>query len=373
MLKIVPVISICLITAFFSESFSKKNPISSKYVYKEKYLWFFIAVVMAVFAGLRVKYNDTSAYTHIYNLIPENPVFSDIDLTFGNNPGFNILNAILKKCSVSTQGYIMFYSFFTYVIYIWFIHKYSTDFLMSVFLFICLVFTFPLAAIKQCFAVALCLLAVDKAVNKKWFSFIFWLFIAETFHAYSFMYLMVPFLSFIPWKNKKTWIMIVIFFFIGIMLKPLLGTVISITDSLGESYTVESFSEAGVNPFRLLVSLVPLVLSYMLKVEINNPESEVTDEEGLCMNLSFLNGEIMFVALFGTANYFARLANYFYIFPVIVLPRLFNMFPQKYKIVLKIGVILCYSAFFYYSSNVVYGRFDLLFDRMPLNEFRFFA
>ena len=65
------------------------------------------------------------------------------------------------------------------------------------------------------------------------------------------------------------------------------------------------------------------------------------------MNLSFLNGEIMFVALFGTANYFARLANYFCIFPVIALPRLFNMVPPKWRVLLKMVAIVCYFLFFY--------------------------
>lgn len=374
MWKLVPVVLISLTAAFFYDKFSTKRENLSGYVYKEKILWLIPIIAMAIFAGLRTEYNDTTAYTYSYeNFVKSNFDFSNISWTFGDNFGFDAFSIILKSLGFSTNGYLMVFAIITYVIYIWFIHKYSTDFLMSMFLFICLIFTFPLAAIKQCVAVAFCLLAVDKAINKKWFWFVFWIFIAETFHAYSFMYLIVPLLFFVPWQDKRTVMWIVIFFFVGILLRPMIGTVLGITDALGDEYTVEEFSGNGVNPFRLLVCLVPLVLSFILRKQINDPYNEVNRAEGLCMNLAFLNGEIMFVALFGTANYFARLADYFYIFPVIALPRLFNMVNPKWRTLMKICVVLCYLLFFYYAEYIVYGSFDNRYQGITFNEFNFFA
>lgn len=374
MWKIIPVITICICAAFFSDRFSRKDERLNGYVYKEKFIWTIAIVVSAIFAGLRTRYNDTGTYLETYNLLTNsNFDFSDIKWNFGSNFGYNVVTITLKSLGFSNNGYLMVFAIVTYGIYIWFIHKYSTDFLMSMFLFICLVFTFPLAAIKQCVAVAFCLLAVDKAINKKWFWFIFWILIAESFHAYSFMYLIVPLLFFVPWQDKRTVMWIVIFFFAGILLRPMLGTVLSITDALGEEYTVEEFSESGVNPFRLLVCLVPLVLSFILRKQINDPYNEVNRAEGLCMNLAFLNGEIMFVALFGTANYFARLANYFYIFPIIALPRMFNMVKPKWRTLMKVCVVVCYLAFFYYEINIAHGRFDDDFRSIAFNEFHFFS
>lgn len=374
MWKLVPVVLISLAAAFFYDRFSTKKENLSGYVYKEKILWLIPIIAMAVFAGLRIHYNDTTWYIIAYEEhTKSNFDFSDVSWSFGDNFGFNVFSIILKSLGFSTNGYLMVFAIITYGIYIWFIHKYSTDFLMSMFLFICLIFTFPLAAIKQCVAVAFCLLAVDKAINKKWFWFVFWIFIAETFHAYSFMYLIVPVLFFVPWQNNKTVMWIVIFFLIGILLRPMIGTVLSITDALGDEYTAESFSGGGVNPFRLLVCLVPLVLSFILRKQINDPYNEVSRAEGLCMNLAFLNGEIMFVALFGTANYFARLANYFYIFPVIALPRMFNMVNPKWRTLMKICVVLCYLLFFYYAEYIVYGSFDNIYQSITFSEFSFFA
>lgn len=374
MWELVPTVVISLLIAMFSDYFSKKDKNLNGYVVKEKYLWVLIVIVMAVFVGLREAYNDTFTYINTYKLESGNFDFDNRDWSFGDNPGYTLVLIIFKHFNFSHNAYLMFYSLLTYGIYIWFIHKYSTDFSMSMFIFVCMVFTFPMAAIKQCVAVAFCLIAVDKAINKKWFWFIFWIFIAETFHAYSFMYMLVPMLFFLPWEDKKTYMWIVIFFFIGLLLRPMLGSVLSITDSLGEEYTVEDFSGEGVNPFRLAVSLVPLVLSFILRNKVTDPKYEMMREDNICMNLSFLNGEIMFVALFGTANYFARLANYFYIFPVIALPRLFNMIQPKWRLPLKLAVIVCYFAFFYYSNVLAYSvPFDDTFRRISLNEFHIFA
>ena len=374
MTKIIPVVVICLFLAFFSDVFSTKSSLKNNYEYKEKFIWIIIAFAMAVFAGLRVSYNDTFTYIYEYEEIVNSKLdFSDFNWALGANPGFRIVAMILKYIGFSANGYLMFYSIITYTIYIWFIRKYSTDFLMSIFLFICLVFTFPFAAIKQCVAVAFCLIAVDKAINKKWVWFVFWIIIAETFHAYSFMYLIVPILFFVPWKSKKTYFLIGLFFLAGIMLKPFMGTLLSFTSSLGDNYSLEEFSGEGVNPFRLAVSLVPLVLSFFLQKKVTDPKYEMTRSDDVCMNLSFLNGEIMFVALFGTANYFARLANYFYIFPVITLPRLFNMVHPKWRFPLKCAVIICYFLFFYYSCVISDFRpFDNEFFKIPLSEFHLF-
>lgn len=375
MWKLVPIFLICLVVAFFSDRFSRKNERLTGYVYKEKFIWILLIIVTAVFAGLRTRYNDTGTYLESYEYLVNSKFdFSDVEWTFGGNFGFVIINILLKSLGFTNNGFLMIFAIVTYSIYIWFIHKYSTDFLMSIFLFMCLVFTFPLAAIKQCVAVAFCLLAVDKAINKKWFWFVFWILIAETFHAYAIIYLIVPLMFFIPWQDKRTVMWIVLFFFAGILLRPMLGTILETTESLGKDYTVEEFSGEGVNPFRLLVSLVPLVMSFILRKQIYDPYYEYDGQDNVCLNLSFLNGEIMFIALFGTANYFARLANYFYIFPVIALPRLFNMVKPKWRTPMKVAAIGCYLFFMWYNNtHSGFNPFDKDFDRIALNEFKWIS
>lgn len=371
MLKLIPLLFVVVMLSLLSESFSRHDITYNRYEYKDRFIWIIIIVAIIIFAGTRTNYNDTFVYHGTYLATPRNMTFSDIDWTIGHNPGYAVTKMIFRHYGISFSAYIMFYTVITYSIYIWFIHKYSTNFFLSMLLFMFLVFTFPIAAMKQCMAIAFCLLAVDKAIHKKWVWFVLFLALAEMFHAYSFLYIVVPFLFFVPWQGRKTYFSVLSFLAIGLMLQPMMSTILNITESLGDDYTAEMFGESGVNPFRLGVSLVPLVLSFILRKKINSPEYEVSRAEGLFINLSIINGEIMFVALFGTANYFARLANYFIVFQTISLPRMFAMIDKKWRFLLVVVAIICYFLFFSYQ-NVIKIPFDEAFKRIPISEFKFY-
>lgn len=88
----------------------------------------------------------------------------------------------------------------------------------------------------------------------------------------------------------------------------------------------------------------------------------------LIFNLSMLNAEIMFVALFGTANYFARLANYFLIFQTLTLPWLLRFFRPSARRMLTVCIVVCYVLYFYYQSAIVLP-FDYFFDRVDLIDY----
>ena len=80
-----------------------------------------ITVLMAGFAGLRTRCNDTGAYKHGYELITEGSL-ENIDINIGSNPLFNAINYWLKTNGVSTQNFLMFWAVVTVACYILFIH-----------------------------------------------------------------------------------------------------------------------------------------------------------------------------------------------------------------------------------------------------------
>lgn len=370
MKELLPIVVVALILAALAEwnSTYEIGPYGEKvYIKKDKLFITIMAVVLIVFVGLRTNYNDTTAYTHGYERIATNmSVFESINWEIGDNPGFNVSNAILKILGVSTQSFLMFYAMITVGIYVWFLRKYTSNIWLTIFLFFTMgCYTFTMAAIKQCVAVAFCLLAVDCSIQKKWILFAFWIFLACTFHPYAFMYVVTPFLTFRPW-SRRTFILLLMFASIGIGLESLLGTLINVTTMFGEEYSVSSFNGDGVNIFRLLVVWVPIVLSFVtrkLSVKIENEESNVI------MNLAMLNAEIMFIALFGTANYFARLANYFLIFQPLALPKLFKYFTDRSRKLLLIGATGCYFVYFYYAEAIANGGFDAQYKMITLIEY----
>ena len=337
-----------------------------EYLRKDKLFIFIMAACMSIFVGLRVSYNDTPTYRHMYETIDiTEGIFSNIDWSIGENPGFNVLNHVLKYIGISTQSFLMIYAIFTNGVYIWFIRKYTSSIWLSLFYFFTMgCYTFTMAAIKQCVAVAFCLLGVDRMLEKKWYSFIFWILVASTFHPYAIMFIIIPFLRFKPWTSN-TWKMLGISGLAGILLETMLGTILSITTMIGEDYSISSFTGAGVNPFRLAVIWAPTLLSLLAYKQLR----QNTDENAnLIINLSMLNAEIMFVALFGTANYFARLANYFLIFQTISLPYLFRYFNTNSKRILCVVTILCYLLYFYYA-NAITQSFDFMFPQMSLFDY----
>ncbi len=367
MYKLLPVFLASLVLAALANANSVYDLQKENYIKKDRFWFVVLAVVLSLFVGLRTKCNDTGAYRHGYELLDVNDsITTGIDwFAIGDNPGFIFTNNVLKHLGFSTQSFLMFYAVITICIYIWFIRKYTNNIWLSIFFFWTMgVYTFTLAAIKQCVAVAFCLLATDCAIEKKWIRFVVWVLLAATFHPYALMYLAVPFLMFTPWTGK-TYIMVAVFGVIGVSLQALLGSLISITTMLGEEYTVSSFSGEGVNVFRLLVVMVPLVLSFISREYIHKYSDRVSN---LMINLSMLNAEIMFVARFGTANYFARLANYFLIFQVIALPWIFNCFNRESKRLLTVGAVVGFLIYFYYA-NGLYGGFDANYARITIGEY----
>ena len=155
------------------------------------------------------------------------------------------------------------------------------------------------------------------------------------------------------------------FFATGFLLRPLIGTVVNITTLLGEEYTVSSFADEGVNIFRVLVCNVPLALSFLYRKKLFTNSSKM---ENLAVNLTMLNGAIMFVGLFGTANYFARLANYVLIFQSLSLPWMLKKIGGRDRKMLTILMVLGFAAYFYYA-NMIAIPFDSDFARLSLAEY----
>ena len=338
-----------------------------KYIQKDKIFFTIMAVAMAVFVGLRTDYNDTTAYTHAYELLPESSSsLGEIDWSIGENPGFAFVNVCLRILGVSTQNFLMLYAMLTVCIYVWFVRKYSDNLWLSMFFFFAMgCYTFTMAAIKQTVAVALCLVATDRAIEKKWLSFVVWILVATTFHPYALMYLIAPLLMFNPWTTN-TYFMIVIFGVAGVGLQSLLGTIVDVTSMLGEEYTATSFSGDGVSIFRVAVVWVPIFLSFLARKFIKENDERAWN---LIINFTMLNAEIMFIALFGTANYFARLANYFLIFQAIALPKMFKFYTKAGEKVLTISAIIGYLLYFYYAEGILYGGFDAGFNGISFAEY----
>ncbi len=362
MWEFLPVLLIGLPLAGISEyrSVSKIMPNGSKvYEKKDNFFFFFIVLVFVMFAGLRRYYNDTGTYINNYEQIRvydslSTTVFTGLNWNLSSCPGFAIIERVMRYYHLSSQSFIMLFSAFTIVIYMWFIKKYTCDIFLSVYYFITMdMFIFAMAALRQCAAIALCLIGIDFFLKRKYFWFIIFVLFGISVHEYAFVFFAIPLLMFKPWSNK-TFYFIGSFILFSFVMRQFLGDITDFAISINGAYEKNEFSGSGVNIFRILVSWIPIVFSYFVKDKFSIEKKS----ENLIINLSMLNATIMLLGLFGTANYFARLANYFLIFQVISLPIILRYYDNNTRKKLTVLSIIGYMGYFCYGNGVAQGGFD---------------
>ena len=371
MKTLIPIIVISLLLAYLSQrqSLRKPNKLDRlEYIYKDKFFYFLMAFSLAFFVGLRTRGNDTYTYRQMYeNTQPGlNPLQLLVSTELASSPGLSCLTAILRNVGATTQDYFMVCALFTVLTYLWFLRKYTTDIWLSVFYFITMgTYTFTMAAIKQTMAVAFLVIATDRAIEKKWLQYAFWMVIAELFHPYAFIYLVVPFLSFRPW-SRSTLLLLAGTLVMALSLSRFMGSIGDLTDALGFDYSENEFAGAGVNIFRVIVVWVPLVLSFICKGQLHYSQNRT---QNMIINLSMMNSVIMFIGLFGTANYFARLANYFLIFQCLALPMILQQFTHSSERQLRLLSEIGFLGYLYYGEAIANGSFDNNYAFISVTDF----
>lgn len=333
---------------------------------QERIVTWMLIIVLGFFCGLRLWGNDTTTYRQMYQQMPLwNDFLVENKYDFASGIGFGALTSLLKTWGLSEQDYLVFYAFATAIPYVMFVRRFSKSMVFGVFLmFTTGFYTFSLAAIKQSMATGLCLMAVGYAVDRKWVRYLLFVGLGMLFHPYAMVYLLVPLMMFKPW-GIRTLLYMALFMAVGFYLESLLGTILDITSMMGATYESEEFSGEGVNIFRVAVSFVPMALAFLYGKRLFR---DTTRAEDLMFNLAMLNALIMFVGLFGTANYFARLANYFLPAQVIVLPWILRRAHPTDQSWLKLLCVIGYMGYFIYE-NGIYHPFDQYYAHISLWDY----
>lgn len=214
-----------------------------------------LIVYLSIFAGLRTGYNDTFTYISSYETMAAFPdILTGFSWKPGDNPGFILLNSLMKAAGFSAQSFVLFYSSLFVVSTVTFLKRYSSNFTLSIFLFVCAHgYLFSLAAMKQCTSIAIGLAAIPYALNHKWIRFAAIVLLAAAFHPYILLFLLIPILRFKPWSGG-TWLLLALTVIAGLTLPNIVETIVNTAALLGDGYNAEEFIGEGVNVFRVLVA-----------------------------------------------------------------------------------------------------------------------
>ena len=370
MTELLPVFIICMVGAILTDMFSLYDHEEKKYVYRDKFFFIIITIAAAVFCGLRLGYNDTFSYRHLYELVDTSqPFFSDLSWKLSESVGFKMAYKAMAYLGWDVQLFLMAFALVDVGVVFWFVFRHSESITLSVFLlFATSVYTFCFAAIMQCTATAFSLIGVDLYLRKHPLGFLFFVLLGAVFHTYGLIYLIVPFLVGTPW-NERTYYIIIGTVAVSILFTEFVRLVIGIISATGETFTEGDFYSGGISLFRLLVTMVTPVLSYFCREELGRSDDKLLK---LSVNICIVQACIMFLGLFGTANYFARMANYFLVFQCIALPGLIERYFDSHKpelLSVKNAMIVGYAGYFYYAEAVANGGFDVNFSAMTLRGF----
>ena len=170
MTKILPVVIFAMLMAIMSDNRSKYELDEygiKRYISKEKFLYFVMAVMMAAFVGLRTRGNDTGTYRLGFEntRIGWSALASINWQQISGAPGLAFVRIVIKTLGGTCQDYFMITGSFVTCTYLWFIKKHTCNIKLSVFMFITMGgYTFAMAAIKQTMAVAFLMIATDNAI-----------------------------------------------------------------------------------------------------------------------------------------------------------------------------------------------------------------
>lgn len=325
----------------------------------EKAYWGACVLFLVLFAGLRVRYNDTTTYLSGFEndyLTPKLDIFLNQEsFRLDNSWGYLFTKSFLKTIGMDKHLILLTFTIWYVSVYLWFLRKYSQGFLLlAMFVFMVSGYTMLMAAIKQVMSISFALIAIDSLLLGRRVRFVFWLFVAITFHPYVIVTLLIVFfIDKKPW-SISTWILIFFMIILGIGMEQTASFIAQYDDR----HSVELMLDHRINPIRFLVHIVPMVLSFLFRDMIFEDSSR---EEDLFAHCSICYAMFTFWALFGNPIVFSRIAYYFGLINNIFLAWTVNKIDMKSEdsnqgLLLK-GTMVVLYIFYSCYSEVLLGDF----------------
>lgn len=346
MIDLIVLIFACTFLAHLVESYAADGPsvrAGISHNYGLRFLYFVIITAFALYAGLRSRYNDTLTYMTSYRMLDASKL--DLAGIFDSYGGFFLYERLLKRyIGTSPQAFIFITAWLTMLLYLPFIARHTENFTASVFLFGICLFNSCMAGMKQMIAVGISFYAINSYLDKKYLRAIFLLWLASTFHPYIWCLLCVPLLTKKVWDGKT--LLVILFCIVAFMN---LDAMLSLLGILGKDYSESNFDSHTINPMRVVVELIPVVLSLVYREKINEENSRYMT---LGINMRIISTVFLAMGLFMNPIYFGRMSSYFSAMSVIAIPQMLNTIWGKRSD----GALLQLA---YYSLFFVYFLMDM--------------
>lgn len=316
---------------------------------------FFFAVV-CIFCGLRSGIADTGTYIVTFMGYPDSLADAIAVIDTVKDEGFYLLSVLYKQLiSTDFHGWLFLIALVSCYATLVAFRKYSSEFGLSCFLFIATTtFTYLINGMRQYIVISIILACSSWIVKKKYVKFILLILLLSTIHKSAIIFIPLLFLvNAKPW-SWRMWLAVAAAVFLGLNTSAFMTVVESTLADTQYGNYVDYIANSGVgsNVMRLLLALVPIVLAYL--------EKEIVEDIGtpfvkLCVNMSVINFCVYFIATFTSGMALGRVAAYFDIYNIILLPWLITHYPSRStRQLLKNAMIVLYIVFFWFQMDVTW-------------------
>lgn len=215
-----------------------------------------------------------------------------------------------------------------------------------------------MAGIKQSIAVGISLYAIEAYFEKKYIKAILLILFAMTFHPYIVCLLCIPFLKSRIWDGKTIFVIV-----LCVLAFMNMDKVFAVFDVIGQDYSGQVFNDYTINPIRVLVESIPVVISLIYRHKLNEKENKLLI---LGMNMRIISFVFIVMGLFANPIYFGRMSSYFTGLSAIAIPEMLNLIWKENRNG-RVYIIGYYIFFFIYfvmdmtkigSISIFYDQFN---------------
>lgn len=319
--------------------------ISKNYIYS-----FFILLFLLFFSTLRFPKYDTDTYNYFRLFDEINSSFYQVKFTLKPECGYIAFNKIIGYFTTNHQIFLLLINIFVLCTIFKFLNKYSKNVWFSVLLFVFLgYFDSTMTLIRFNIALAITLFSYQYLLEKKFFNFLFCVFIASLFHLSAWIFTISY--IFILCKNKllsnqKYFLFLlslfILFFFIDYLIHAFLGF-FQFYSSYENNKTFGVQSSMKLAPILEFLTILSITIFAHILLKKRQQQS----------NIDILFFYLALIACYFTMLSFiftpiGRIGKYFSIGTIVLIPNLISTIPNiRNNVILKISVIMiCVLRYF---------------------------
>ena len=299
--------------------------------------------------------NDVPLYIMSYKLLPD--TWKEIMVYLGKTDsghGFVIMEWLIKVVfGGSVTAFRVFLALIHSIPVIYIFRRYCEQYWIGIYLFVASAcpMAWMMNGMRQFVAVVIVFSALPLMIRKEHMKVILLVILAATFHVSAIIMLPIVFIVQGKAWNKKT----LIFILVAIVAMFALNNNTALADSLlqgteyaGSMSELAAMGDDGVNPIRVLVSAVPMLLSFIERRSICEENDQFIH---ICVNMSTITVGLNLVAMVTSGILVGRLAIYTSLYGFLVFPYLIRKgFTKESQKIVNVILIILY--FVYYSIEM---------------------